>query len=149
MSPIARWKLLSCAVHLVLLTLPPHCSHRLQPLDRSVYGPMKSYFNSAVDDWTQSNPGNSVTIYEMGSLGGIAFTKSMTTTNIISSSSSTGISPMDRNIFEEHEFLPSSVTDRPLNDESLVPELIATPTREEPQPSTSLVILFPYLKLDL
>ena len=24
----------------VMLSLPPHCSHRLQPLDRSVYGPL-------------------------------------------------------------------------------------------------------------
>lgn len=29
----------------VLLTFPPHCSHKLQPLDRGVYGPLKSYFN--------------------------------------------------------------------------------------------------------
>lgn len=26
-----------------LLTLPPHCSHRLQPLDVSVYAPFKAY----------------------------------------------------------------------------------------------------------
>ncbi|XP_014845953.1 PREDICTED: uncharacterized protein LOC106919834 [Poecilia mexicana] len=26
---------------IVLLTFPPHCSHKLQPLDRSVYGPFK------------------------------------------------------------------------------------------------------------
>ena len=33
----------------VLLTLPPHCSHRLQPLDRSIYGSLKTYFNTALD----------------------------------------------------------------------------------------------------
>ena len=27
------------------LTLPPHCSHKLQPLDRSVYGPFKTFYN--------------------------------------------------------------------------------------------------------
>jgi len=30
-----------------IVTFPPHCSHRLQPLDVSVYGPFKSYYNSA------------------------------------------------------------------------------------------------------
>ncbi|KAJ8933685.1 hypothetical protein NQ318_011461 [Aromia moschata] len=30
----------------VLLSFPPHCSHRLQPLDRSVYGPLKKYMTS-------------------------------------------------------------------------------------------------------
>lgn len=26
-----------------LLTLPPHCSHRLQPLDVTCFGPFKTY----------------------------------------------------------------------------------------------------------
>jgi hypothetical protein len=29
-----------------LLTLPAHTTHRLQPLDVSVFGPFKSYFKS-------------------------------------------------------------------------------------------------------
>ena len=49
----------------------------------------------------------------MGHLGGLAFTKSMSASNILSDFSSTGIFPQNRNIFEEHEFLPSDVTDRP------------------------------------
>ena len=32
-----------------LLLFPPHCSHKLQPLDRAVYGPFKRYYNSACD----------------------------------------------------------------------------------------------------
>lgn len=27
------------------MTLPPHTSHKTQPLDRSVFGPLKNYFN--------------------------------------------------------------------------------------------------------
>ncbi|KAJ8280833.1 hypothetical protein GJAV_G00059620 [Gymnothorax javanicus] len=35
-----------CKSHgIVLLSFPPHCSHRLQPLDRSVFGPLKHYIN--------------------------------------------------------------------------------------------------------
>ena len=33
----------------VLLTLPPHTSHRLQPLDRAVYRPFKKAYNVAMD----------------------------------------------------------------------------------------------------
>lgn len=121
----------------ILLTLPPHCSHRLQPLDRSVFGPVKTYFNSAVDDWTRTNPGRAVTIYEMGSLGGIAFTKAMSTINILSGFSSTGIFPIDRNIFEDHEFLPSSITDRPLDADFSVPEQVETPVRNVGQVDSS------------
>ena len=42
----------------VLLSFPPHCSHKLQPLDRTVYGPLKHYVNNAMDRWMTNNPGN-------------------------------------------------------------------------------------------
>ena len=32
---------------IVMLTIPPHTSHRLQPLDKSVFGPLKSSYNRA------------------------------------------------------------------------------------------------------
>lgn len=28
--------------NIIILTLPPHCSHRMQPLDVAVYGPFKA-----------------------------------------------------------------------------------------------------------
>ncbi|KAG5893806.1 hypothetical protein JTB14_027843 [Gonioctena quinquepunctata] len=31
----------------ILSTLPPHTSHKLQPLDKCVYGPLKRYYNEA------------------------------------------------------------------------------------------------------
>ena len=36
---------------LILLTLPPHCSHKLQPLDVSVYAAFKKYYKSVCDGW--------------------------------------------------------------------------------------------------
>ncbi|KAK2717947.1 hypothetical protein QYM36_006663 [Artemia franciscana] len=42
---------------ITLLTIPPHCSHRLQPLDICVYFPFKCQYNKAMDNWMQSNPG--------------------------------------------------------------------------------------------
>ncbi|KAK2578344.1 hypothetical protein KPH14_005571 [Odynerus spinipes] len=40
----------------VLLSFPPHCSHKLQPLDRSVYGPFKKAINTTCDAWMRTNP---------------------------------------------------------------------------------------------
>jgi len=34
----------------VMLSFPPHCSHRLQPLDRTVFGPFKKFYNVALKD---------------------------------------------------------------------------------------------------
>lgn len=39
-----------------IITFPPHCSHRLQPHDVLVYGPLKRYYNKAVDELNLSNP---------------------------------------------------------------------------------------------
>nr|XP_042911567.1 MFS-type transporter clz9-like [Parasteatoda tepidariorum] len=41
---------------IILLSFPPHCSHRLQPLDVSVYGPLKRYVNVAMDSWIKNHP---------------------------------------------------------------------------------------------
>jgi hypothetical protein len=40
---------------IIMLSFPPHCSHKLQPLDRSVYDPFKKYYNSACDAWLTVN----------------------------------------------------------------------------------------------
>ena len=50
---------------IVLLTIPPHTSHRLQPLDRTVYGPFKTAYSVAMDGWMRSHPGRTVTIFDV------------------------------------------------------------------------------------
>ncbi|CAH2102825.1 unnamed protein product [Euphydryas editha] len=34
--------------HVTILSLPPHCTHKVQPLDRSFMGPLKSYYSEEV-----------------------------------------------------------------------------------------------------
>lgn len=99
-----------------ILTLPPHCSNRLQPLDVSVYGPFKSYYNSAVDSWLQRNSGKAIDIYHVAECVNIAFEKSMTPANITAGFKATGIFPFDENIFTDDDFAVSAVTDRLIDD---------------------------------
>jgi hypothetical protein len=47
---------------IVMLTLPPHTSHKLQPMDHTVFGPYKAYYNACLNDWMLSNPGKPATI---------------------------------------------------------------------------------------
>lgn len=101
---------------IVLLTLPPHCSHKLQPLDRTVYGPLKRYYNDTCNSWQLENAGKTMTIYEVASALGRTFPKAFTPSNISSGFRVTGIYPFDRNIFSEEEYLSSYVTDRPSPD---------------------------------
>ena len=97
----------------VVLSFPPHCSHRLQPLDVSIFGPFKKYYNSALKGWLTDNAGRPVQIYNIPSFVRTAYPKAMTPENIVSGFRATGIFPHNRNIFTDDLYLPSRVTDRP------------------------------------
>ncbi|KAB0793383.1 hypothetical protein PPYR_13003 [Photinus pyralis] len=98
---------------LVLLTLPPHTSHKLQPLDRTVFEPLKTYYNSVASDWMTNNPGKNLTIYDIAGLLGQAYPKAFSPANIQSGFRVSGIFPFNSDIFREDEFYTSLVTDRP------------------------------------
>lgn len=108
---------------IVLLTLPPHCSHKLQPLDRSVFGPLKSYFNRACNNWLTAHPGRTISIYEIAGIFHLAYVRAFTMVNIQAGFRASGICPFDRDVFHETEYMSSYVTDRPLipeDEESIV-----------------------------
>ena len=97
----------------ILLTFPPHCSHKLQPLDRSVFGPLKKYMNAASDGWMRSHPGKTMSIYDIPGIAAVALPMAATPVNIKSGFAVSGIFPFDSNIFNDDEFMASAVTDRP------------------------------------
>ena len=67
-----------------ILTIPPHTSHRLQPLDRTVYGPFKRAYSVAMDGWMRSHPGRTVTIFDVPHIVKTAQAAAMTNANIVS-----------------------------------------------------------------
>ena len=99
---------------IILLTIPPHTSHRLQPLDRSVYAPFKGAYNRALDGWLRSNPGKTVTIYDIPALVNEAQMSAFIPRNVISGFQSTGIYPFNRDLFSDLDFAPAAPTDREL-----------------------------------
>ena len=99
---------------ITVVSFPPHTTHKLQPLDVSVYGPLKRYYNAACDDWMVSNP-CPMTVHDIVQVSTPAFVKAFTPANIIAGFQKTGIEPFNSNNFEnEDEFLAASLTDRPL-----------------------------------
>jgi len=100
---------------LVLLTLPPHCSHRMQPLDVAVHGPFKQFYASFADAWQISNPGQSMNISNVADLSGKAYYKAFTPENITSGFRAAGTCPYNRNVFDESIFMPAIVTGQNFN----------------------------------
>ncbi|GBM51366.1 hypothetical protein AVEN_110816-1 [Araneus ventricosus] len=96
---------------IVLLSFPPHCSHRLQPLDVAVYGAFKGACKVSFNDWLLNHPGKTVSIYNIPSLAAKAYYKSFTPTNILSGLKKTGIFPLNRLAFGEDDFFCSYITD--------------------------------------
>lgn len=76
-----------------IVTVPPHCSDRLQPLDVGIYKALKSAYNRALDSWMLSHPGQTVGIYDIAALFNEAFIRLMTPANITSAFKCTGIFP--------------------------------------------------------
>ncbi|KAM3609301.1 uncharacterized protein V6R79_012743 [Siganus canaliculatus] len=97
----------------VLLSFPPHCSHKLQPLDRTVYGPLKRFISSAINNWLKKNPGTTFGIYDVPAVVISALPLAATPSNIMSSFRVSGIYPFNPQVFTDEEFSPSNVTDRP------------------------------------
>lgn len=103
-------------VGIILMTFPPHCSHKLQPLDLTVYGPLKNYYNKALTDWMVSNPGKTVTIYDIPKVAALVIPQAFKQQNIQKGFEKSGIWPFNSNIFSDEDFLCSSITDRCLSE---------------------------------
>ncbi|XP_043473391.1 uncharacterized protein LOC122505677 isoform X1 [Leptopilina heterotoma] len=98
-------------IHVV--SFPPHCTHKMQPLDRSVFGPFKKAITVACDDWMRRYVTN-ITIHNLAEIIKEPFIRAFTHSNIEEGFRCTGIYPPNSNIFFDSDFAPSSVTDRPL-----------------------------------
>ena len=96
---------------IVLLTLPPHCSHVLQPLDVTVFGS----FKKAIGVSQNENPGGRISIKEIAALSRRPYEYTFTPDKIIKGFQKTGIYPFNKFAVPEVRYAPSLVTDRPGN----------------------------------
>lgn len=130
---------------IILLTFPPHCTHKLQPMDRTIFGPLKKAINTVCDSWMRSNAGRVMTIYDIPSITKSAFDVAITAKNISAGFSATGTWPVNTHIVEEADLLPSQVTDRilpnPETEQSLsVPQITENPEERTLTPNPTIGI---------
>lgn len=101
-----------------LLSLPPHSSHKMQPPDKCFFKPLKEYFSQMCDKWLLNHPGRVITQYQVAELFGEAYETAATMGKGITGFKSCGIYPLNPHIFTEDDFLPSSVTDQTILEET-------------------------------
>lgn len=95
-----------CEKHqIVLLCLPSHTTHRLQPCDVGVFGPLASCWKSEVNDASRKNI--AITKYNLLEIYSRARDRAFTQTTIQSAFRKTGIHPFDPSMIEETAFSPA------------------------------------------
>ena len=94
----------------VIVTLPAHCSHRMQPLDVGVLGPWKRYYADAVRKWHQAHPGATLTIHDVSELVNEAFGRAFSIPSIVNAFRATGIWPPNRATFTDADYMGAAPT---------------------------------------
>lgn len=106
-----------------MLGFPAHTSHRLQPLDVALYGPLKKAYNNCCDDHMVNNPGSTISIKNISAIFGKAYLKVASVRTALNGFKTTGIEPFDSTVFTEEDFEPSLTTDIPVDNEAGTTEL--------------------------
>lgn len=90
---------------ITVLSFPPHCSHRMQPLDVTVFGPIKRLYTSQCDAWCKNNAGKVLEIQHVAGIVDKCLNLGLTPKNIKSGFEVTGIYPFNPDVFAELDFI--------------------------------------------
>ena len=87
------------------VTLPPHCTHKMHPLDRTFLKALKSGYNLAAATWMVANPVKSITLFEMAGIFSTAYNKTATIKKAVNGFRACGLWPFNDQIFDEEDCL--------------------------------------------
>ncbi|XP_069702661.1 uncharacterized protein [Periplaneta americana] len=90
----------------IMLSLPSHCTHHLQPLDVSFFKPLNTFMSAAISTKMRELPGQRLNIQHIASLVGVTFPRAANMQIAMNGFRHTGLWPVDRNVFSEADFAP-------------------------------------------
>jgi len=94
---------------IVMVTLPPHSSHRLQPLDITFFSSLKAAFNKECDNFLKSHPHEKITPYDIAAIFNNAYVRVANIEKGVSGFAAAGIYPLDTQKFNEQDFAVQTV----------------------------------------
>ena len=89
-------------VGLDLLTFPSYMTHRLQPLDVSIFAPFKKYFRRYRDAWIMKNRGRDACKEILAMWISLELQRALTPSNILAGFRGTGIWPLNPGMVEKY-----------------------------------------------
>lgn len=90
---------------IVVVSLPPHTSHRLQPLDLTFFSSLKGAYYQECDQFIKSHHFEKISVTNIAELFAKAYNRITTTEKGIKGFQVAGIYPLNRNAFGEEEFV--------------------------------------------
>lgn len=115
-----------------LLCLPPHTTHVLQPLDRTLFKPLKTFYHQEATTFIHNNPAQSITKSDFGKVFTAAWNKAASHGNATKGFQCTGLYPFNPKVIPMDKFLPSAA----FRAESSTPE--NSPTMQTSGPSSDV-----------
>lgn len=121
----------SCAAHLSvplldfckseavsLLSLPPHCTQKLQPLDHPIAKSFSDCCRISMDEWLKRCPGKKMTVHDLPAIIKEPLLAAMTSSSVIAGFARTGVYPFvaqkfDSELVVEPHFLTSADFEQP------------------------------------
>lgn len=123
--------------HIIMLTIPPHSSHRLQPLDVAFYSPLKQAYNKECNMYIKSRNLIKITPYEIAGLFNKAYTRVASIEKGVSSFKTTGIFPMNPDMFCDDDFMTDEEAESMATSLAVQQSDIEQPTNANTIPSKS------------
>jgi uncharacterized membrane protein YgcG len=93
--------------NIIIFCLPPHTTHECQPLDCSLFGPLKKHWQEACHNFYQHNPGKVISKINFNSVFRNAWLNAVTPVNICSGFRKAGVYPFNPDAVE----IPESSSD--------------------------------------
>jgi hypothetical protein len=98
--------------NIILLCLPPHTTHYLQPLDRGFFKSLKIFYYDACRRFIKGNTGRKLKRVNFGKLLGQSWNRAATVENAVSTFRATGIVPFNPQAIPDYAFIANIVIAR-------------------------------------
>ncbi|CAH1964200.1 unnamed protein product [Acanthoscelides obtectus] len=95
--------------NVVILSLIPRTTNKMQPVDVAVYGPLKTHFEKEVNILKKSHPARIINQYDVARLLAPAFLNTAVAINAVHVFERPGIWPINKNTSGDEHFAPAEV----------------------------------------
>lgn len=94
---------------ITIFSFPPHCTHKLQPLDNGVIRPVKARYVDKHDEWMKMNIGKKFGIHHVARIVEKCVDEAATPAIIKSAFARTGVYELNKNTFTDDDFLAAKL----------------------------------------